>query len=185
MKKLLKTIPKYFLADALLGLGLLLAAEAALGLFGLTLRKIPLTICAILLVVGAIAGVAQLLLKLRGKKLKAILLVLFAALIATAAVRYAPLALFMLADEEHIVKRDGGRYLATVSSFLETNVWYFDYKNALVRGKQAKIYEWYGDDAAFDPFAGDYGFEALRTVYYDDDGNVIKTIERDPENDAP
>jgi hypothetical protein len=79
-------------------------------------------------------------------------------------------------NPEHVVEKDGETMVAYVDSFLQVEVRYYDYINAIVRGNQRKIYEDYGN-GGYDPFERDVMPEARRSIYYDDDGNVIEQSE--------
>ena len=79
---------------------------------------------------------------------------------------------------EHVVYKDGEKYIAYVNGFLDTYVYYYDYKNLLVVGNKMKIKEYYGN-GGFDPIKNRYGYEykVLNTTYYDANGNIISTNE--------
>lgn len=69
--------------------------------------------------------------------------------------------------EEFVIKDDIKMIKETHSVLLSNWINYYDYENIFVRGKQVKIYE------AHDDYIGEY----LYTIYYDEDGNVIKREE--------
>ena len=75
---------------------------------------------------------------------------------------------------EHIVRKDGKKYVAYVNGFLRTYVYYYDYKNIFVVGNQKRIEEDYGK-GGFDPIENKFGnkYDVEMTTYYDEDGNVV------------
>ncbi len=75
---------------------------------------------------------------------------------------------------EHIVRKDGKKYVAYVNGFLRTYVYYYDYKNIFVVGNQKRIEEDYGK-GGFDPIENKFGnkYDVEMTIYYDKDGNVV------------
>ena len=76
---------------------------------------------------------------------------------------------------EHVVEKDGKKMVAYVNSFLQITVYYYDYINPLVRGKQLKIMV-DGGNGGHDPYAnGGKGPYVHRYEYYDDNGNIIDT----------
>ena len=78
------------------------------------------------------------------------------------------LVLYYSCNVEEIVIKDDIKMIKETHSVLLSNwINYYDYENIFVRGKQVKIYE------AHDDYIGEY----LYTIYYDEDGNVIKREE--------
>ena len=75
---------------------------------------------------------------------------------------------------EHRVEKDGRIMLARVDSFLQVEVRYYDYVNALVRGSSTLIHEDYGN-GGYDPFEWDTMPEVHRYIYYDENGEIIKS----------
>ena len=75
---------------------------------------------------------------------------------------------------EHIVRKDGKKYVAYVNGFLRTYVSYYDYKNIFVVGNQKRIEEDYGK-GGFDPIENKFGnkYDVETTTYYDENGNVV------------
>lgn len=69
--------------------------------------------------------------------------------------------------EEFVIKDDIKMIKETHSVLLSNWINYYDYENIFVRSNQVKIYE------AHDDYIGEY----LYTIYYDEDGNVIKREE--------
>lgn len=75
---------------------------------------------------------------------------------------------------EHRVEKDGRTMLARVDSFLQVEVRYYKYANALVRGSRTLIHEDYGN-GGYDPFELKDIPEAQRYIYYDESGEIIKS----------
>lgn len=73
---------------------------------------------------------------------------------------------------EHIVLYNGTKMVASVDSFLDVDVNYYQYKNALFYGKQL-VYEYYGS-GGYDPFDVPDKPDPVRWTIYDLDGNVVE-----------
>lgn len=74
-------------------------------------------------------------------------------------------------EPEHVVEKDGKRMVAYVNSFLQVNVYYFDYVNPFIRGSQIRISEDYGN-GGYDPFEREQMPTVKRSNYYDENGQV-------------
>ena len=61
-----------------------------------------------------------------------------------------------------------------VNSFLQVRVAYYDYVNCFVRGNQVRISEDYGS-GGYDPFEIDKMPSPQKYIYYDENGNIIKS----------
>lgn len=171
-----KYIPRIILLDTLIYVLTFALAQGLLYLFGLSFRRWVDFIFLVSASLGGVVGIIQLLLKIRNKPLKITLLCIYSVLAVAVSVYSAPIAIFAFASEEHVVERDEGRYLARVVGWLDTDVYYYDHVNFLVQGRYLKIREWYGN-GGFDPFEGDYARTPRRTIYYDNNGNIIKIDE--------
>ena len=79
---------------------------------------------------------------------------------------------------EHVVEKDGKKFVAYVSGFKRTYVNYYDYKNIFVVGNQKRIEEYYGK-GGFDPIENKYGYEYKleRTTCYGEKGEIISINE--------
>lgn len=79
---------------------------------------------------------------------------------------------------EHVIEKDGKKYVAYVNGFLRTYVYYYDYKNIFIVGNQKRIEEYYGK-GGFDPIENKYGYEynVESTTYYDKNGKIISINE--------
>lgn len=154
---------------------LIAAAHFILSLFGSMFREWVYILSAVLTSAGLLAGIGQLIWKIRKKALKRILLGAFIclfvlscpALYLGAAFGYAP---------EHVVERDGVKYVAYVNAWLRTRVDYYDYQSFLTAGNRLRVREDYGR-GGFDPIKNRYGYayRPLATTYYDENGSVLYT----------
>lgn len=64
--------------------------------------------------------------------------------------------------------------VAYVDSFLQVNVYYYDYKNAFVHGGM-RAREDYGN-GGYDPFDRNEMPNVKHYTYYDDDGNITDSL---------
>lgn len=78
----------------------------------------------VLVLIGIAIGIIQLILNIKKKPLKIAILCVFSALVVTASVITVPVILFAFSSEEHVVERDGEKYLARVVGWLDTDVYY-------------------------------------------------------------
>ena len=141
---------RWILLDTLLLMAGFALASVCLRAFELVFRTRVIILFLILILAGIFAGVVQLLLRIHGKALRAGLIGGFVLLTSFACLKAAPIAAFALSDREHVVKRDGKKYVAHVSSFLDTYVYYHEYRGPFVEGAEAEIEEYCGE-GAFDP----------------------------------
>lgn len=78
----------------------------------------------------------------------------------------------LLYDTEKVITIDHEKYVEVTHSFLFSNgIYYYDYENFIYRKTQPRIVKSYDDSLDPDNY--------LDTVYYDDEGNVIKTTKED------
>lgn len=82
--------------------------------------------------------------------------------------------LYAFTEPEHIVEKDGKKMVASVDSFLQVTVGYYDYINPFIRGNKIRIYEDYGN-GGYDPFEQGEILTPKYYIYYDDNGNIIKS----------
>ena len=172
-----KYIPKIILIDTVIYIIIFITLFFILKVFNLMFREWIYILSAVIIALGLIVGIVQLILKLKKRNLKIgliitsviILILLTPMMYLTFAFGYAP---------EHVVNKDGKKYVAYVNSFLGTYVHYYDYKNIFVVGNKLKIKEYYGN-GGYDPIKNKYGYkyEVLTTTYYDENGNIISTDE--------
>lgn len=74
---------------------------------------------------------------------------------------------------EHIVTRNGIKMVASVNSFLDVKVYYYQYKNWLFYGRQLG-HEYYGS-GGYDPFLETSAEPPIEWCFYDLEGNIINT----------
>ena len=177
MKKIKKYIPKIILLDTCIYILIVVTLYFILAFFKLMFRKCIYIVYAIIIMIGFVIGIIQLLLKIRKKIVKRVLISIFIILLLLST----PMIYFLGAfayTPEHVVEKDGKKYIAYVNGFLRTYVYYYDYKNIFVTGNQKRIEEYYGK-GGFDPIENEYGYEynVERTTYYDEDGKIISINE--------
>lgn len=173
MEKIKKYIPKIILLDTILYTLIIVALYFILSSFKLMFREWIYIVSAVIIIGGLVAGIIQLLLKIKEKVLRNVLIgiVIILLLLSTPAIFFLGAFSYM---PEHIVKMDGKKYVAYVNGFLRTYVYYYDYKNIFVVGNQKRIEEDYGK-GGFDPIEDKFGnkYDVETTTYYDEDGNVV------------
>lgn len=178
MKQIKKIIPGIWLADTALFTAFFVLIQVILHWAGLMFRKWVLIIGVLIIIAGVIAGIYQMLMMIRKTWLKASLITAFTVLIIAGGTVAAPVVLFAVAGEEHVVTRPEGKYVAHVNGWLHTYVYYHEYKNFLVEGEATRIEEYYGK-GGFDPLKRDreYDYNVISTTYYDEDGSVTSETE--------
>ena len=173
MEKIKKYIPKIILLDTILYTLIIVALYFILSSFKLMFREWIYIVSAVIIIGGLVAGIIQLLLKIKEKVLRNVLIgiVIILLLLSTPAIFFLGAFSYM---PEHIVKMDGKKYVAYVNGFLRTYVYYYDYKNIFVVGNQKRIEEDYGK-GGFDPIEDKFGnkYDVETTTYYDENGNVV------------
>ena len=175
MEKIKKYIPKIILLDTIIYTLIIVALYFILSSFKLMFREWIYIVSAVIIIGGLVAGIIQLLLKIKEKVLRNVLIgiVIILLLLST------PIIFFLGAFSympEHIVEKDGKKYIAYVNGFLRTYVYYYDYKNIFVVGNQKRIEEYYGK-GGFDPIENKFGnkYDVEITTYYDEEGNIVNT----------
>ena len=175
MEKIKKYIPKIILLDTIIYTLIIVALYFILSSFKLMFREWIYIVSAVIIIGGFVAGIIQLLLKIKEKVLRNVLIgiVIILLLLST------PIIFFLGAFSympEHIVEKDGKKYIAYVNGFLRTYVYYYDYKNIFVVGNQKRIEEYYGK-GGFDPIENKFGnkYDVEITTYYDEEGNIVNT----------
>ena len=175
MEKIKKYIPKIILLDTIIYTLIIVALYFILSSFKLMFREWIYIVSAVIIIGGLVAGIIQLFLKIKEKVLRNVLIgiVIILLLLST------PIIFFLGAFSympEHIVEKDGKKYIAYVNGFLRTYVYYYDYKNIFVVGNQKRIEEYYGK-GGFDPIENKFGnkYNVEITTYYDEEGNIVNT----------
>lgn len=173
MEKIKKYIPKIILLDTILYMLIIVTLYFILSSFKLMFREWIYIVSAVIIIGGFVAGIIQLLLKIKKKILRNVLIgiVIILLLLSTPAIFFLGAFSYM---PEHIVRKDGKNYVAYVNGFLRTYVYYYDYKNIFVVGNQKRIEEDYGK-GGFDPIENKFGnkYDVETTTYYDENGNVV------------
>ena len=173
MEKIKKYIPKIILLDTILYMLIIVTLYFILSSFKLMFREWIYIVSAVIIIGGFVAGIIQLLLKIKKKILRNVLIgiVIILLLLSTPAIFFLGAFSYM---PEHIVRKDGKKYVAYVNGFLRTYVYYYDYKNIFVVGNQKRIEEDYGK-GGFDPIENKFGnkYDVETTTYYDENGNVV------------
>jgi ABC-type multidrug transport system permease subunit len=176
VKRIKKYIPMIILLDTIILVLIYIAFCIVLNMFNLVFRKWVLILFLLMLATGFIAGVIQLLLKIRKSVLKNVLICIFMILVSVTGSVIIPITIFAFANEEHIVERDNVKYVAHVDGWLKTYVHYYEYKGPFLEGKMERIEEYYGK-GGFDPIGSEDKYTVIRTTYYDEHGNLISVIE--------
>ena len=173
MEKIKKYIPKIILLDTILYMLIIVTLYFILSSFKLMFREWIYIVSAVIIIGGFVAGIIQLLSKIKEKVLRNVLIgiVIILLLLSTPAIFFLGAFSYM---PEHIVRKDGKKYVAYVNGFLRTYVSYYDYKNIFVVGNQKRIEEDYGK-GGFDPIENKFGnkYDVEMTTYYDEYGNVV------------
>lgn len=173
MEKIKKYIPQIILLDTIIYTLIIVALYFILSSFKLMFREWIYIVSAVIIIGGFVAGIIQLLLKIKEKVLRNVLIgiVIILLLLSTPAIFFLGAFSYM---PEHIVRKDGKKYVAYVNGFLRTYVYYYDYKNIFVVGNQKRIEEDYGK-GGFDPIEDKFGnkYDVETTTYYDENGNVV------------
>ena len=175
MEKTKKYIPKIILLDTIIYVFLIVALYFILSFFKLMFREWIYIVSVIIIMIGFIVGTIQLLLKIKKKVVKSILIGAFIILLLLS-IPIVHIATSFSYTPEHVVEKDGKKYVAYVTEFKRTYVYYYDYKNIFVVGKQKRIEEYYGyGKGGFDPIENKYGYEynVESTIYYDENGKII------------
>ncbi|MDY5026336.1 MAG: hypothetical protein SPF19_07400 [Oliverpabstia sp.] len=73
---------------------------------------------------------------------------------------------------EYVVERNGIRMVASVNSYLQEMVYYYEYKNAVFRGSEQIGWEDYGNGGG-DPFQQEQ--EPVRWFFEELDGNTVES----------
>ena len=177
MKKLFKNI----LFDTLL-FGIIFALLLLFNYFlGLMFRLWVYYVVAAIVIIGLIAGVIQKFKNSSSKITKIVLTIISIAIVVVAIIgwKIILLAVVFSYKPEHVVEKDGKKYVAYVNSFLNVDVYYYDYKNFFLMGNKIKLKEYYGK-GGYDPFDDMHSDrEALFYYYYDDSGKIVNTNNTD------
>lgn len=86
---------------------------------------------------------------------------------------YTPMTAAFLYKPAHIVQKEGKTMEIYVDAYMQKELYYYDYKNFFIRGNQVKIYEDCGSGGS-DPFKNGGIPYVYRSIYYDDNGKIIR-----------
>ena len=159
MKKLLNKIRKNILAFTFVTLLVFILVTLLLNLvFSATFRIWVYQVMAILFLVGLILGLVQII-KNNTSKIQKVVIIIVIVFIVLILCLIGPLLAFfaaaILGKPEHVIYKDNKKYVAEVNSFLQVNVYYYDYINPFLRGNEIKIHENYGK-GGYDAFDGEH-----------------------------
>lgn len=90
-----------------------------------------------------------------------------------------PFLLFVLAfsyNPEHVVELEGDTYVATVKSFIDVDVYYYDYYGPLLMGTKVRAHGYFGE-GGFDPFENPEKAKKVEYTFYDKYGNIEANAE--------
>lgn len=174
MKNIMNHIKKHILLDTILFIIIFIIMYFLLTLCNLQFREWVYIFAIAISAIGIIIGIIQLILKLKKKSVKVTLIVLFILLL----ILISPVCLFGFAfwyTPEYVVYKYGEKRVAKVNGFLQTYVYYYDYKNPFIAGKYKRIEEYYGK-GGFDPIKNKFGnnYKVESITYYDKKGNQVE-----------
>jgi len=174
MKNMIRRIKKVILIYMAILASVFFLLRLFLNSINLEYRQWVVIAFTFVLTIGANVGIAQLILKIKRKWLRvsciAVVVCIFAIIIYNTFLTWG-----FSYGKEYTVEKNGYKLLAHVNAFLETTIYYYDYKNPFVQGKKLRLYEWYGN-GAYDPFDGiETGFipDVKESIWYDDNGKRI------------
>lgn len=172
MKKFFEKFKNNILIFTILIATIFVALHFCIGLLNIRFRIWIYYFIAVFTILGIVGGSIQLLKKKKNIIVKIIVLIVLVMFVISSPVIY--IGLVFAYTPEHVVKKNGKKYVACVRSFLDVDVDYYDYINFFLVGKKIRISEYYGN-GGYDPF--DYKYERKPLWYhcYDDNGKVIDT----------
>lgn len=142
--------------------------------FGLMLRQWAILAGIGIILLGIIASVIQMILRLENRKTRMIISLIFVGSTMALAFSQYPAAVFAYMPE-HLAERDGKKYVAYVNSFQDTYAFLHEYVNDIVCGQVIRIEEYYGE-GAFDPFT-DGSHPVQKAAFYDESGQFTEVKE--------
>ncbi len=187
METIWNKIKSNILYTAIMSFIIFMIVHFFLKLFHIQFRTWVYYCVALLTMLGILLGIVQILIT-KSKKVK--IIVFITSIIIVIAITMVQiflkpsmgLILVFLYRPEHIVWKDGNRYVAHVSSFFEVHVSYYDYMGPFLMGNTKKIYENYGK-GGYDPFDGKHDkTKPIQSYYYDD--NKEELIEQEIAQDT-
>ena len=175
MKKIINFLKNNILLDSIIVLLIIIVLNYLFELFNLKLRQNIIYFSILMIIIGTIIGMIQLY-KTKGKIVKRIIISL-STLCIIFGIIFWQFIFFIVAftyTPEHIVYKDGKKYVAQVYSWLDTTVRYYEYKNFFIMGSKQRIVENYyniGIDVLADK---NKERKPDNISYFDEDGKIIK-----------
>lgn len=169
----MKILKKLFIFLPLVLMIILEIISAALENYGLALRQIPSSVLYFSLIasiVAAMGGCVYFLIKWCKKKKSTASKVtasLVSAFLAVCSLVLMFGSMFVWAfsyQPEHEVTKNGTKMIASVNSFLDVFVYYYEDKGPIFRGSKQIGEEWYGS-GGYDPFATDMEVAPKRSTF--------------------
>lgn len=175
MKKFLKWISNNILLFTILVIITFIVCHFLLGFFNMGFRLSAVYTLSIIIIIGLLIGTIQIYRK-KGEIVRGTIIAIFICIIIFCLFFWKIiLLLFAFAyTPEHVVEKEDKKYVAHVSSWLDTHVEYYDYINFLVMGKEIRLREFYnnvGKDVLADKTKE---WIPNNVYYYDENGKVIK-----------
>lgn len=176
MKKFLNKMKKSILFYTLTIIIIFVVPLPVLDLLNIQYRQWVYYFMILLSITGLFASTIQIALK----KNKIVKIIIGICIILTIIILTSFWKLFILVfaftyTPEHIIEKDGKKYVANVVAFLHVDVYYYDYINFFLKSSKIKIHEYYGK-GGYDPFEGEFSQRIpIEYTCYDDEGNIIKT----------
>ena len=173
-EKIVNFIKNYILVETIIFVVLFLLISFLLYINDIMCRQWVYYLTGIVVYLSSIIGIAQIARKIESKNIKSLIICTLSILISLSL----PIIIFLYIfghQPEHVVEKEGKKYVVYVNAFLDVDATYYDYINFFFRGSKPIIRESYGN-GAYDPFIEEYkDREPVTTYYYkyDNDGNRI------------
>ncbi len=171
MKRIINKVKENILIYTIIVVIFFIIIHFLLETFNIRFRVWVYCFIAIYTMAGVIIGVLQLFIMKKNKIVKLAGAIMLVAIISLFPVAYVLLGFAY--RPEHVINKNGKKYIACVESFLKVDVYYYDYINIIFRGKQKRIHEYYGS-GGYDPFNSKQPPEPKMYCYYDNDGKIIE-----------
>lgn len=176
MKKVLEKAKTSILFYTIIFIVLFIVSHYVFKLFNIQYRQWVYYAAILVSIICFILGIFQIIRK-KNKKIKVVFYSILGVILILMVIfwRFVLFILVFSYYPEHVIEKDDKKYVACVNSFLQVNVYYYDYINMFLVGNKIKIHEYYGK-GGYDPFDGKHDDKkALKYYYYDNEGNVINT----------
>ena len=156
----------------------ILFSKIVVNVFGFEYRQYVNYFSILVIILGIILGVIQKFIISKSKSTRICIIICTISVIIVCCMFYNFILLIVgfSLKPEHVVEKDGKKYVAYVYSWLDTRVEYYNYINFLIRGGTKRIEENYynvGRDVLAEEVKGKYTCDY--TYYYDENGKVIST----------